>query len=130
MISEGLCSECTILAGQTGLAFEDGSRAGPDQGMYIHHILSVDLSKQAKMTVLPCDSDTWDPSKIPTVASPAAGFIGQGEDNGDQAILFTSIDGTYNSGFHVKGKDKFFVTVSFLVFHDILFALISAVSPT
>jgi hypothetical protein len=79
--------------------------------MYIHHILSVDISKQGNMTVLPCDADSWDPAKIPDAKSQPAGFIGQGEDNGDQAILFTSIDGKYNSGFHVKGNDKFFVTV-------------------
>jgi hypothetical protein len=95
------------------LTFEDGSRAGPEQGTYIHHILSADISKQGMMTVLPCDQESWEPDKIPNVKLPTAGFIGQGEDSGDQAILFTTIDGKYDSGFHVKGKDKFFITVSF-----------------
>jgi hypothetical protein len=31
VITAGLCSQCTILAGQTGMTFTDGKSAGPDQ---------------------------------------------------------------------------------------------------
>ena len=114
LLQDGLCSKCTILAGHTGLVFEDGSLAGPDQGVHINHIFSVDVSKQSMMAVLSNDAESWDPTKIPNIRSLATGFIGQGEHNRDEAILFTTIDGKYNSGYHVMEKDIFFVTVSFL----------------
>jgi len=114
LVQDGLCSECTILAGQIELVFEDGSHVGPDQGVYIHHILSVDISKQGIIPVYPCDAENWDPDRIPNSKSLVADFISQREHNRDQLVLFTTTDGNYNSGFHVKGKDTFLVTVSFL----------------
>lgn len=41
IISDGLCSNCTVLAGGTRLVFEDDTLAGPAQGVYVHHIISI-----------------------------------------------------------------------------------------
>jgi hypothetical protein len=103
-----LCANCTVLAGQTGLEFEDGSPADPAHGVYIHHILSADISREGRLTVLPCDFASFNYSETPiNPVMPGAAFIGQGEDNGDSAIMFTSRDGKYDSGFQVGTKDKF-----------------------
>lgn len=59
------------------------------------------------MPVRMCDMNTVNTNISARTPYPGAGFIGQGEDNGDQAIMFTSADGKYNSGFHVRTADRF-----------------------
>lgn len=108
VISKALCSNCTILSGRTGLVFEDGKSATPADSVYVHHILSVDISKPGTMPVSPCDYSNPvvnENSVIPTM--PVSGFIGQGEDNGDTGIFFTNYDGSYPSGFQIGDDDKF-----------------------
>lgn len=110
VILDPICDDkCTILAGQTGLMSEDGKPLGAEQGMYIHHILSADYSKPMTMPVLPCDSADVNKPAIPNMIFPGSGFMGQGEDNGDSAILFTSKNGSFDSGFHATKNDKFIV---------------------
>ena len=41
IITDGLCTNCTILTGGTRTVFEDGSDAGPPQGVYIHRVISI-----------------------------------------------------------------------------------------
>jgi hypothetical protein len=50
---------------------------------------------------------------------PGAGFIGQGEDNGDSTIMFTSADGKYNSGFHVGTADKFLLNADLVNYNNV-----------
>jgi hypothetical protein len=117
--ADSLCTNCTILAGQPGLEFEDGTPADPAHGVYIHHILSVDISRVGRMPVLPCDAETYDLSRNPiNPVVPVAGFVGQGEDNGDSAIMFTSRDGSFNSGFHVDPKTQILVQSDFLNYNN------------
>jgi hypothetical protein len=102
LLTSGLCSNCTILAGHTSLAFADGSEAGPAQGVYIHHVISFDLNKPANLPVSKCGVGQ-------TASRPSLGseFLAQGDDSGAGGnILFTSIDGKFNSGFVVR-NDKF-----------------------
>ena len=40
-VKEGVCGDCTVLAGKSDITFEDGSRAGIENGVYLHHILST-----------------------------------------------------------------------------------------
>jgi hypothetical protein len=108
--ANSFCSNCTVLSGQTGLEFEDGTPADPAHGVYIHHILSADISREGRLTVLPCDFEKFNYAENPiSPVTPGAGFVGQGEDNGDSAIMFTSRDGKFDSGFQIGAKDKFIV---------------------
>lgn len=105
----GMCDNCTILAGKPGLVFEDGSVAGPSQGVYIHHILTHDLSKMPKAPVSKCGVDD---DITPTTAKRGAMELGAqlfavGEDSGDGHLYFTSTDGKYESGFFVAKEDTF-----------------------
>lgn len=45
MLSQGMCTKCTVLSGRFVPRYEDGTPAGPDNGLYIHHVLSYDVSK-------------------------------------------------------------------------------------
>jgi hypothetical protein len=108
--AQSFCTNCTVLAGQTGLEFEDGTPADPAHGVYIHHILSADISREGRLTVLPCDFEKVNYAANPiSPVTPGAAFVGQGEDNGDSAIMFTTRDGKFDSGFQIGMKDKFIV---------------------
>jgi hypothetical protein len=112
MIVDGLCSNCTILAGKPGLVFEDGSEAGPSQGIYLHHIVSSDFSKKSRQPVSKCPINA-DGSQTRRVGGKqqlneklGAELFAQGDDN-STPFYFTSEDGTYKSGFFVGPQDKF-----------------------
>jgi hypothetical protein len=42
---DGLCSDCTILSGQISLTLENGTKAETSNGIYLHHVLTRDMSK-------------------------------------------------------------------------------------
>jgi hypothetical protein len=102
-IDDGLCKNCTILSGKPGLAFENGTRATPETGFYVHHILSGEVKQPGLSPVGWCDQAKPDPAAVPEVFSHLffRGFIGNGEDNGNTGIMFTSLDGKFNSGFQI-----------------------------
>jgi hypothetical protein len=117
--ASSLCTNCTVLAGKTGLEFEDGSPADPTRGVYIHHLISVDISRAGYLTALPCDFSSYNLSSNPiSPIIPGAPFIGQGEDNGDSAIMFTSRDGTYDSGFKIGMADRFIIQSDMVNYND------------
>jgi hypothetical protein len=97
--------------GTSSLVFEDGSEAGPSQGIYVHHILSRDISKSPNLPVQKCGNDQTSNNPIRKIS----GFLGseftvQGDDAGKAAtVLFTSSDGKYNSGFFVGPQDTFLI---------------------
>jgi hypothetical protein len=103
MITKGLCSNCTLLSGRYLLKRKDGSPSSPTNGIYIHHILSFDMAKPR--------SNPVDGGVLAMV--PYAEFVNRGEDSGDGDTIFTSPDGTYNSGFHVP-------VTRFLIQYDIV----------
>jgi len=122
IISSGICEkDCTVIAGKTGLAFEDGTEAGPAQGIQIHHILTSDLSKSQNQAVAYCATKNTTPSQKFNGTRFAkvigAGFIGQGEDNGE--IVFTSQDGSYPAGFQLGAKDRFILLGDYVNYNNV-----------
>jgi hypothetical protein len=112
LISEGLCTNCTVLAGKTMITFEDGSEAGPRQGVYVHHVVNRDITKPPNLPVSKCG-----PGQTPQdgFQSLAAEFLAQGDDQQNlDAILFTSKDGKFNSGYFV-GPDMVLLNLIDLV---------------
>jgi hypothetical protein len=92
-INKGLCTKCSILSARFLLTYADGSEASPANGVYIHHFVSYDSSKSAKSAILGCDGG------IPGARAP---FIDRGEDSGDTDTIFTTANGTFNSGYHMN----------------------------
>jgi hypothetical protein len=39
-IKDGICQDCTVLAGKSNIVFENGTRAGVHGGVYMHHLFS------------------------------------------------------------------------------------------
>lgn len=93
-----------MLAAKTGFWAKDGSELGPAQGVYIHHVLSRDISKPSKLPLLKCKPGESQSTPLEELGSE---FIAHGEDGADGTTLYTSQNGTYNSGFFVDKNDKF-----------------------
>jgi hypothetical protein len=39
-IKDGICQDCTVLAGKSNIVFENGTRAQVQNGVYMHHLFS------------------------------------------------------------------------------------------
>jgi hypothetical protein len=102
--SDSICKNCTILAARSAFAFEDGSDAGPAQGLYIHHVVSRDISKKPTLPLSKCGRGQTGNSPLGNLGSE---FVVHGEDGAAGTILFTSKDGKYRSGFFVGPSDNF-----------------------
>lgn len=92
-----------MLTGKNRITFEDGSEAGPVEGIYLHHFVSRDFTKPPTVPVSRCgDGQTMTRSPFDNIGS---SFLVQGEDSVASGLIsFTSQDGSYNSGYFL-GKD-------------------------
>src|ERR1700760_3464343 len=75
-------------------------------GIYIHHILTSDSTKKQKPWLSNCGSASAPALNIAGALGGTA-FVGTGEDSADGLALYTSEDGTRNSGYHVGATDSF-----------------------
>jgi len=78
-------------------------------GIYIHHVLTSDRTKKTAGFLSNCNN----PSRAATSISAmgGTGFVGTGEDSGDEPYLYTTPDGKANTGFHIAQTDKFLANV-------------------
>jgi hypothetical protein len=49
-----MCSNCTVLAGKMDIVFENGTRADISGGVYLHHVITIDLTKQKQSWLSGC----------------------------------------------------------------------------
>jgi len=115
IISDGLCSNCTVLSGGTRTVFEDGTVAGPAQGIYIHHIISIDISKPMNLPISKCGEGQTKNTKT-SLGALGSEFLAQGGEGGGAVgnsssiagygIPFGSSNSTYKSGFMLGSSDK------------------------
>jgi hypothetical protein len=75
-------------------------------GIYIHHILTSDTTKKQKPWLSNCGNPNTPAVNIAGLLGGTA-FVGTGEDSADGGALYTSEDGTRNSGYHVDAQDSF-----------------------
>jgi len=98
------CGDCTVLSGQIYLKYMDGSIANASTGVFVHHILTTGL-KSTPSFVRSCSS-----------LGGGSGFVGNGDDNSNEPVLYASKDGTLQSGYWVSPTDRFvaqFVLVNY-----------------
>jgi hypothetical protein len=114
-----LCSDCTLLSSMSGLEFKDGTKADPAHGVFIHHMSAADISRSGPWTVLPCDYDRWNFTAQPISPTiPFVTFMGVGEDDRNGPFLYTSEDGTYDSGFHLLQKSEILYQIELVNYND------------
>jgi hypothetical protein len=89
-----------VLSGKTKVAYEDGSEAGPINGIYIHHAISRDLSKAPNLPVSKCGEGQMSPTK--GLGKLGSEFLAQGDDSfGGGSIRFMSKEGKIQSGYFI-----------------------------
>ena len=55
LLSKGaLCTDCTVLAGKMQVVYENGTAAKTGDGVYLHHAITIDLSKKMNGFVSSC----------------------------------------------------------------------------
>ena len=122
--NDGICKSCTVLGGTIGLQMADGSDALKNN-VYVHHILSFDTSKRTSSFIAQCP--TADGKASPGTASRlgaamagigGTSFLGVGEDNGNGYKLYTSEDGSFDSGFHIGANDRFSANVDLVNYNE------------
>jgi len=102
--NEAFCKSCTVLKGHIGLMYLDGTVATPknDSGVYIHHLLTYDVTKRASSFVSSCSTGN-------ILNAIGAKFVGSGEDNNNMPVWYTKKEGGHTGGFHINANDKFFM---------------------
>jgi len=117
----GYCTDCTVLAAQIDIVFENGTRADIANGFYLHHMTSVTTSNSTGK-----DSSSWvdfypksnkagsQPGLISLLGSldlgglAGGGFVGGAVD--EFVDYFTTIDGKVNSGYFIAANSRAFVS--------------------
>jgi hypothetical protein len=122
-LSNAPCNNCTMLGGRSYITLDDGSSAGPEQGIFIHHIFSFDMSKPQRNPIAYCDvaepkKDIGAMNKLISPTWPFAVFLTRGEDNGAYDEYYTTKDGQYESGYHMGEKDLLVVQTDLVNFND------------
>jgi len=112
-ITKGLCNnmngkkqDCTMLAGRVGVMWSDGRQADPSNGIYIHHILSSDVTKKEKPWFSNCNTPTRASMNVNGLTG-GTGFLSTGEDSAAEQAMFTDTAGALNTGYHIKSTDRF-----------------------
>ena len=95
----GFCTNCTVLYGKADTFYESGARAGFSEGIYVHHIVVVDLTKRSMPFYLCKGQGDF------LGSFPAAGFIVAGND--EAANYFTTPDGKFDSGYYIGQREMF-----------------------
>jgi hypothetical protein len=95
------CGECTVLSGKIILKYMDGTIANASNGVYVHHILTTGM-KSTQSFVRSCSN-----------LAGGAGFVGNGDDNSNEPVLYASKDGSLESGFWVSPNDRFVANCMF-----------------
>jgi len=120
-ITGSICSDCTVLANQIDVVFEDGKRADLSSGVYLHHIITMDIATDRRVASNMVDS--WVPfctgmnSFIQSLTSVVSSVVGLFSQNFEVAVfsfgavdefkqLWTTPDGKFNSGYYLGKKDK------------------------
>jgi hypothetical protein len=99
-IGEGLCKDCTILSGRYLLNVTTLDKTTkkytqlPASTVYIHHFTSSNIGRRVPNPIQGCLGSTN-----------SGDFIDAGQDSGTTDTIFTTQDGTFNSGFHMKNPD-------------------------
>lgn len=110
-----ICDDCSIIAAKTDLVYEDGKRADPSTGVYLHHLGNMNLGEKPvsawinicssnQTTLFGVDITSFLPD---TVISPFQPISMATVDEYTQ--WFTTKDGEFPSGHYVDPSDRFFI---------------------
>jgi hypothetical protein len=60
VLPDSMCSDCTVLSGRIDAVFDNGTRAGFSDGVYLHHAVVMNLNKTPDIYIKPptCGNQT------------------------------------------------------------------------
>ena len=107
MIGDGICKDCTVLTGKAEITYEDGSRAGINNGVYLHHILVMEPSKKTRTFAPWCPGYLFKMTPQDMNHPVKSIFLSGGVEH--FTVWYTTPDGAFDSGYHV-GAGPFAMT--------------------
>jgi len=107
-INDGFCHSCTVLGGRVRVLLDDGKTEGTvESGIFIHHVLTYDTKKKVAPFISSCDSRNPKADRRAGATQGLVGFLSVGDDTGTGDVLYTTPDGSFNSGYHIEANDNF-----------------------
>jgi hypothetical protein len=106
-----LCSDCTVLAGKLDIVFANGSRADIQDGVYLHHVVSMMSDKAMMPWISMCPGKAANfaiPGLDLNSFRPGASFIGGAVD--EFTDWYTTPDGKGNSGYYIPKDTTVFLS--------------------
>jgi len=88
---QGLPRLSTVIAARWSVKYKNGTEAGPENDVYLHHLISSDMSKPKSSPFGGCNG--FDELV-------GAQFNNRGQDSGGMETLYSTPDGSFNSGYH------------------------------
>jgi hypothetical protein len=106
-VNGGICTDCTVLATKADVVFANGTRADISSGVYLHHVIFMNIGKSQDPWVSACPQTANSSSFSPAAKSvtPVASFAGGAID--EFTDWFATKDAKTDSGYHVAAKDSF-----------------------
>jgi hypothetical protein len=102
-INGGFPQDATILMTNTTITLENGQPATIGEGIYNHHTVFFDTSKNSPVTTT-CPNLSVAQKAMKPASNPATILAGTSEDTAK--MVFASNDGSFNSGFWLSKSDK------------------------
>ncbi len=91
-LSEGIPRNSTVLAARWTWVYEDGTEAGPANNVYLHHLISSDVTKLKANPFSGCNAFDELIGRQ---------FNNRGQDSGNLETLYTLRDSEMVSGYHL-----------------------------
>jgi len=91
-LSEGIPRNATVIAARWTWVYEDGTEAGPANDVYLHHLISSDVTKLKANPFSGCNAFDELVGRQ---------FNNRGQDSGEKETLYTLQDSNLISGYHL-----------------------------
>jgi hypothetical protein len=121
MANSGYCTDCTVLAAQVDIVFENGTRADIVNGVYLHHLVAGMMGNTtgkgggAWVDMCPKPKGGAKASGLAGLLGSLGSSLGAGGTFVGGAVdefvdYFTSVDGRVNSGYFIPANNRMFLS--------------------
>jgi hypothetical protein len=105
-ITDGICKDCTVLKGKAGIRVEGEDGTTGSKKVYIHHILTNELTKPSTAFLSGCSATTATPN-TEYMSFGGSKFIGTGDDQASIYTYYTPQDVRLDTGYYVQPSFSF-----------------------
>jgi hypothetical protein len=104
-VEGGICADCTVLTTKADVVFANGTRADISSGVYLHHVIFMNVGKSQEPWISACPQTANSPAAPAKSVTPVASFAGGAID--EFTDWFATKDAKTDGGYHVAAKDSF-----------------------